>query len=114
MHLQPSQLHNHMATAILGSATMFIDRKHAYAPRGASARLHNNTKTVTVDGEEVRMTRGERKRLARQRGDARILGERDGSVLINPRYRKNAERQAKALQAIAPAKPKCVRKPKAA
>lgn len=36
-----------------------------HANRPTPPRLHNNMTTRTVDGEDVRVTRGERKRLAR-------------------------------------------------
>lgn len=82
----------------------------------AAARAPRNIKWATLpNGDVVRMTRGERKKMARERGDAIILGQRDGSIPISPRYRKSAAQQqaavAKLAAAATSAKPKRVRKP---
>lgn len=81
----------------------------------AAARAPRNIKSVTLpNGEVVRMTRGERKRMARERGDAIIMGQRDGSIPISPRYKKSLAQQQAVLAKAALAagtKPKRVRKP---
>jgi hypothetical protein len=83
-----------------------IDYKALYAPRSTPRRQRLNIKTVTVDGEEVRLTRAERKRLAR----VRFLGRERRPV--DPKFLPPGQRAAaieRALEAQA-ATPKAPRK----
>lgn len=70
----------------VGAPLTFVYRS-AHAQRPTAPRLHKNVTEVDVGDETVRLTRGERKKLARQRADDGVNVLAFGSALrhLHPR-----------------------------
>ncbi|MDE2106672.1 MAG: hypothetical protein KGL39_56170 [Patescibacteria group bacterium] len=69
------------------------DYRSPFAYRGTAPKLHRNVATVTVNEEEVRMTRGERKRLFRQKAREVAAVQIAQPSLRDSKYMNRAERE---------------------
>ena len=87
-----------------------IDYLAGHANRGTPPRLRDNMRTVYFQGENIRASRGQRKRLAR----LLAISKTDEAVPLKHMHsarRQRAEAEIAAAAAAAPAKP--ARKPRA-